>query len=253
MAAPPIRAERRAFRSLFAASLIGFGVYAAVKAAYVSTVFSTTVQERNLIYLVPLVFAGTALWLDRPRLRWAPLAAAVGFVAYLIVSTPYLLTTVPASDAFGVAIAQMANRNLSFAHGGVEHALVIALAIGVALLVAPRFLGRRPRGSGAVLALAAVLVLAWSLTGQISAANYSNNESQLLVQNYPRPLNWLDKLTHGNAIRHYRFDPFAGRPREECTVGALRARATDVDVAPRSAGRPRGERLRRASDLTRTR
>ena len=193
----PPTPERRAFRSVFAASLIGFGVYAAVKAAYVSTVFSTTVQERNLIYLVPLVFVGTALWLDRPRLRWAPLAAAVGFVAYLIVSTPYLLTTVPASDSFGVAIAQMANRNLSFAHGGIEHTLIVALAIAVALLVAPRFLRGRPRASGAVLALASVLVLAWSLTGQISAANYSNNESQLLIDNYPRPLDWLDKLTHG--------------------------------------------------------
>jgi len=48
-----------------------------------------------------------------------------------------------------------------------------------------------------VLALASVLVLAWSLTGQISAANYSNNESQLLIDHYPRPLDWLDKLTHG--------------------------------------------------------
>ncbi|MDB5425491.1 MAG: hypothetical protein JWQ29_2907 [Phenylobacterium sp.] len=56
----------------------------------------------------------------------------------------------------------------------------------------------------------------------------------------------IDKLTHQNAMRLYRFDPFAGRPREDCTVGALRARAGGVDtrtqamapgVKPGEAGR----------------
>jgi predicted TIM-barrel fold metal-dependent hydrolase len=45
----------------------------------------------------------------------------------------------------------------------------------------------------------------------------------------------VDRITHLNALRHYRYD--LPGPREECTVGALRARATDVDVAPRSARR----------------
>jgi hypothetical protein len=189
--------ERRAFTSLFVAAAIAFGVYTAVKTAYLSTVAFTRVEERNLIYLVPLVFVGTALWIDRPRLRWIPLAAAVGFVAYLIVATPYQLTTVPASDSPGVAIVQMANRNLSLAHGGIEWALVAALVVAVGLLAAPRLLRGRPRSSAAAVAVAALLVLAWCLAGQISAANYSNNESQALVQNYPRPLDWLDRLTHG--------------------------------------------------------
>ncbi len=42
-----------------------------------------------------------------------------------------------------------------------------------------------------------MLVLAWGLAGQISAANYSNDASQSLIQNYPRPLTWLDQATHG--------------------------------------------------------
>ena len=189
--------ELRAFTSLFAAAAIGFGVYTAVKASYLSTVFGTTVQERNLIYLVPLVFVGTALWLDRPRLRWIPLLAAIGFVAYLIVATPYQLDNVPAADSLGVGIAQMANRELSFAHGGIETALFVALAIAAVLLVLPRFLGKRPGWVMGVTATAAVLVLAWSLTGEISAANYSNDASQSLIRNYPRPLTWLDQKTHG--------------------------------------------------------
>jgi predicted TIM-barrel fold metal-dependent hydrolase len=41
----------------------------------------------------------------------------------------------------------------------------------------------------------------------------------------------INKITHLNAMRHFKFDPFAVRPREQCTVGALRAEATDVDVS----------------------
>src|SRR5207237_7902514 len=104
---------------------------------------------------------------------------------------------VPAVDSLGVAIAQMSNRELSFAHGGIELALIIALVIAAALLVAPRLLSRRPSWSTGVTATAAVLVLAWCLAGQISAANYSNDASQARIQNYPRPLTWLDDMTHG--------------------------------------------------------
>jgi hypothetical protein len=48
-------------------------------------------------------------------------------------------------------------------------------------------------------------------------------------------------------MRHFRFDPFTTRSREECTVGALRASAADVDVEQRSVGkRPT---MTKASDL----
>ena len=35
----------------------------------------------------------------------------------------------------------------------------------------------------------------------------------------------INKITHENAMRHYRFDPFSIRPKEQCTVAALRAEA----------------------------
>ena len=38
------------------------------------------------------------------------------------------------------------------------------------------------------------------------------------------------KISHENAMRHYHFDPFAKRPMDTCTAGALRAEATDVDT-----------------------
>jgi hypothetical protein len=53
----------------------------------------------------------------------------------------------------------------------------------------------------------------------------------------------IDKITHLNAMRHFRYDPFAVRPRERCTVGALRREAGGVDTSlvsyRRSAHQPR--------------
>lgn len=48
----------------------------------------------------------------------------------------------------------------------------------------------------------------------------------------------IDKVTHLNAMRHFRFDLFQHFRREEVTVGALRAkaRADGVDVTPVSTG-----------------
>jgi predicted TIM-barrel fold metal-dependent hydrolase len=41
----------------------------------------------------------------------------------------------------------------------------------------------------------------------------------------------LNKLTHENAMNIFNYDPFKHIPREEATVGALRAKATDVDIS----------------------
>jgi len=49
------------------------------------------------------------------------------------------------------------------------------------------------------------------------------------------------RITHENAMRHYQFDPFATRPKEQCTVGALRAQSPDVDTVTR-VGRPADDR-----------
>ncbi len=49
-------------------------------------------------------------------------------------------------------------------------------------------------------------------------------------------------------MHHFRYDPFATRSRDECTVGALRAQASDHDITPRSVA-PRLERKTGVSDL----
>jgi predicted TIM-barrel fold metal-dependent hydrolase len=44
----------------------------------------------------------------------------------------------------------------------------------------------------------------------------------------------INKITHENAIKLFSYDPFAHIPKEQCTVGALRAQATDVDVSEKA-------------------
>jgi len=48
----------------------------------------------------------------------------------------------------------------------------------------------------------------------------------------------IDKVTHLNAMRFFKFDPFKHHKREELTVGALRAKAAadGVDISVRSSG-----------------
>ncbi len=46
----------------------------------------------------------------------------------------------------------------------------------------------------------------------------------------------INKITHENAMRHFKFDAFSHIPKDQCTVAALRAQATDVDTAPVSYG-----------------
>jgi predicted TIM-barrel fold metal-dependent hydrolase len=46
----------------------------------------------------------------------------------------------------------------------------------------------------------------------------------------------VDKITHENALRHFRLDAFRYRPKAKCRAGALRAESPDVDLSLRSHG-----------------
>jgi predicted TIM-barrel fold metal-dependent hydrolase len=54
------------------------------------------------------------------------------------------------------------------------------------------------------------------------------------VSEFPREE--IDLITHGNAMRFLQFDPFRHIARADASVSALRARATHIDVTPRSMG-----------------
>ena len=183
-----------AFRSVLAAAIVCFGMYTAVKSTYVSTVFGTYTYERNLIYLAPLLFAGTALWLEHRRLHPVAVAISAGFALLVLLTTPYEMGQDISYNAPGLAILQQANRYLQLDPTGARIGLVALLALSVALLVAPRFLRR---GAAALALLVGAAVVAWNLTGELAFASASNRSSDRFVDNIRRPFTWVDDHTGG--------------------------------------------------------
>ena len=115
--ARPKRRQRdpktRAFVTTSVAALIVFVAYAGVKGAYNSTVFSTLVVERNLIYLCPILFIATALAFARGIGRGWAIAGAAIFTLYVVTATPLRLDQYPYYEAHGLSIAAFANRELA--------------------------------------------------------------------------------------------------------------------------------------------
>src|SRR5205085_11744315 len=95
-------------------------------------------EERNLIYLSPILFAATALALERPRLRLWPVVAATALAAYVAVGTNYKTDVHLYNDAPGLPILQSANRNLRLTPHGSRIVLLAVLAGSVAVPLAPR-------------------------------------------------------------------------------------------------------------------
>ena len=117
----------------------------------------------------------------------------------MILTTPFQLDLFPYADALGLAIVQMANRDLAFDDGDVKILLSVVLVISVALLLLPglRAVARRHRLGTGIAVAAAVLVIAWNIAGQVSASNGVNNFSKNLLRNFPTPPTWIDDATGG--------------------------------------------------------
>jgi hypothetical protein len=188
--------ELRVFRSVLLSAIICFGLYTAVKATYVSITFGTYTYERNLIYLAPLIFTGTAIWLERRRLNPWALAVASIFVLILILTTPYDMGHEIAYNAPGLAILQQGNRYLQFDEPAAKGGLVALLAFSIVLLVAPRFVRA---GAKWLVAAVAVAAVAWNLTGEIAFASASNRASDRFAENIRTPFTWIDDATHGGS------------------------------------------------------
>lgn len=188
----------RAFAAYAACAIAVFATYTGVKAAYLSTIFATLVEERNLVYLAPLLLVGTAVWLHARRPPIWPLAVAAGFVLFLLVRDGYQLGY-PYFEAPGYGMAVFANRVLRWDQHAIRLALVAAwaLAVGVALL--PRV---RARVALPGIALGAALVLAWMVTGETEMALGQQRQGKRFIANLPKPLNWVDRATGGAAVTY---------------------------------------------------
>jgi predicted TIM-barrel fold metal-dependent hydrolase len=81
--------------------------------------------------------------------------------------------------------------------------------------------------------------IAWECDYPHSDSSWPNAPEELAAVAADVPAADLDKITYQNAMRWYSFDPFAFRPKERCTVGALRAEVSghDVSIQSRDKGR----------------
>jgi hypothetical protein len=185
----------RGFVTTALAAFFTFGLYTAVKAAYISTSFGTVTVERNLIYLAPLFLAATALALERPRLRLVPLATAAAIALYVLLTTPLELDRYPYYDAPGLAIASLPNRNWAWDGARIEDVLVLVLALSLALLVAQALL--RGRHALALAAVVGALVVGWNVTAEVYASRGFVAQADQLYGNLPKPVSWVDEATGG--------------------------------------------------------
>ena len=188
--------EGRAFVVVGVSACAAFVTYAAVKGAYLSTVFSLLIVERNVIYLVPVVFAAMAAVLSRPLA--SPVALAAGFLValFLILSAELRLGQYPYFEAPSLSIGHLANRNFSWDETDVEHALIATALVSLALLAA-RSLVRSRKAGLAIAVVAACGVTAWALTAEIYAARGLNIFSERMHQISPKPVDWVDQATNG--------------------------------------------------------
>jgi hypothetical protein len=191
---PRVR-EVRIFRSVATAAIIGFALYTGMKAAYLQSAFATRIEERNLIYIAPLLFIATALVFERRRVSLVALGIAGAYAFYLVVGTPY-----PAehlySDALGFSLLEQANRYYELTSAA-QQWLMIGITVGGVLLVAAMTARRLGKTAFGIAAALAVGILAWNVTGEISAAAGDITISRETGSILRHPYTWVDDASHG--------------------------------------------------------
>jgi hypothetical protein len=182
-------------------AFLAFGMYTAVKASYLSTIFAIRVEERDLIYVVPLLFVVTARWAIMGRTRLVTGGLAAGGVGYLLATTPYHNNEHLYSDALGLAILQWLNRTWAVTTTDARTLLFcilggIVVAAAVRELVLRRARTPHLRVLGVVVGTAlAVLTLTWNLAGEVVAADASNAFAKTFLAAVPNPPDWIDSET----------------------------------------------------------
>jgi len=90
-----------------------------------------------------------------------------------------------------------------------------------------------------------VASMAWEMDFPHSDSSWPTapEEFARMAQTYQVADEEIDAITHANAMELYQFDPFPIRPRERCTVEALRGEVEGHDVSTRSFQAGRHERV----------
>ncbi len=217
----------RAFAAWLGATIVAISLYTAVKAAYLSTNFATLWEERNLIYLSPLLIVATVMVYEAKQLDRRVVAAATAFVAFLLAAKGFELAW-PYFEAPGFALPALLNSHEGWSVGSMRLALLGILALSLVLLGL-----RRRRG---VAALSLALGLAWLLAGEIANTcrhrqvcerlpRAPADAAQLGRRGRPRPAGDLPRPGDPRPERgvvHGVLEPFARRP-STASTGALPA------------------------------
>lgn len=191
----------RAFAAFLAASIATFGAYTAIKAAYLSLTFGTYVEERNLIYLGPLLIVGAVVYFHARRPSRIAVVAAAAFVGWLAIAYGYQLGY-PYFEAPGYGIAAMANRTFRWDQPTIRVALEVTLAVAFLVCLLPFARGRVARLRPALLGLAALGVAVWGLAGEITSARGAEEGAKQLAAGLPQPLDWVDQLAVGRGVTY---------------------------------------------------
>jgi hypothetical protein len=181
----------RAFAGYLLASIVSLWVYTAAKATYLLSNLRPAIEERNLFYLSPLLLIGTALVLGARRVNW-PLVAVASAAVLATVWSGMFEVGAPYFEAPGLGILTLVNRDFRWDVNDFHRLLGAAALVSVVLLLV-----RRRRG---VPVLAAVLVGAWLLTGQIYTTIGNTDEANVFARLLPPPRNWVDAKAHGARV-----------------------------------------------------
>jgi predicted TIM-barrel fold metal-dependent hydrolase len=91
--------------------------------------------------------------------------------------------------------------------------------------------------------------IAWECDYPHSDSSWPRAAEELAEVAAEVPDDALNRITYENAGRWYSYDPFAHRPKDTCTVSALRAEAPGHDVSVRSYDKGRFTRSGTGADL----
>ena len=192
--------KTRAFVVTSVAALVVFLTYTGIKGAFISLQFSTLVVERNLIYLCPILFAATAMAIQRGVGRGWAIAVAGACTLWVVTAVPLRLGEYPYYEAHGLSFAAFLNRELSWSQERIEDVLVAVCIVALVLVVALRFVRRGSAAFAALAGTVAVGVFAWTLTTEVYAAEGERLLANQIARNLVTPYDWVEQETGGGSV-----------------------------------------------------